>query len=76
MELFKGKILTAFSLFAQFPELIKSGKLGEYLKESHSRLATTFKSDVPKMFKLEDIVEALAYYEKNTSKGKILLQLN
>ncbi len=76
MELFKGKTITAFSVATYHQELAKTGKTREVLSEIHTKLETTFKSNVQKVFKLEDIVEALAYYEKNSSKGKILLQPN
>ena len=76
MELFKGKRITAFSLTMHIEELAKSGKILEFFNEIHTRLDTTFKSNVHKVFKLDEVVEALAYYEKNSSKGKILLQPN
>jgi len=76
MELFKGKTITAFSVAHYMQELAKTGKTREVFSEIHTKLDTTFKSNIQKIFKLDDIVEALAYYEKNSSKGKILLQPN
>jgi len=76
MELFKGKKITAFSLTPYIEELAKTGKIGEFFNEIHTRLDTTFKSNVQKVFKLDEIVEAEAYYQGNSSKGKILLQPN
>ncbi len=76
MELFKGKTVTAFNMGPFIKELIKNGKIREFFNEGHQRLDTTFKSNIQKVFKLDDIAEALEYYEKNSSKGKILLQPN
>jgi len=76
MELFKGKTVTAFNMGPYLKELIKAGKIREFFNKGHKRLETTFKSNIQKVFKLDEIAEALAYYEKNSSKGKILLQPN
>ncbi len=76
MELFKGKTIAAFSLTMYIEGLVKTGKVREFFNEVHTRLDTTFKSNVHKVFKLDDIVEALVYYQNNSSKGKILLQPN
>jgi len=76
MELFKGKKITGLYLTNYVLELTKNRTIGELFKEAHSRLTTTFKTSIQKVFKLEDIAEALAYWEKNSSKGKILLQPN
>ena len=76
MELFKGKKITGLYLTNYVTEQAKTGKIQEFFKEVHSRLGTTFKTSVQKVFKLEEIHEALAYYKENSSKGKILLQPN
>jgi len=76
MELFKGKQISGFSLRRYFEELAKVGKIAGLFQESHARLSTTFKTNVHKVFKLEEIAEALVYYKENSSKGKILLQPN
>jgi len=76
MELFKGKRVTGLVFATHVQELAKAGKLGEFFQEVHSRLGTTFRTNVHKVFKLEEIAEALAYYKENSSKGKILLQPN
>ena len=76
MELFKGKQITGLYLTNYVTEQAKTGKIQEFFKEVHSRLGTTFKTSVQKVFKLEEIVEALAYYKEHSSKGKILLQPN
>jgi len=34
------------------------------------------RTNIHKVFKLEEVSEALAYYKENSSKGKILLQPN
>lgn len=76
MELFKGKKISGHNFAAYFEGLIKAGKDEEFFNEIHSKLDTIFKTNVQKVFKMDEIVEALAYYEKNSSKGKILLQPN
>ena len=76
MELAKGKNVSSFSLLIYMERLGKEGKAGEFLSEVHSKLGTTLKTNVAKIFKLEEIEEALASYKENSSKGKILLQPN
>ena len=76
MELFKGKKITGLYLSNHIEECVKNGTVQEFFKEIHSRLGTTFRTNVHKIFKLEEIHEALAYYKDNASKGKILLQPN
>jgi len=76
MELFKGKRVSGLYLTNYVTELAKTGKIREFFQEIHSRLGTTFSTNVHKVFKLEEIAEALAYYKEHSSKGKILLQPN
>ena len=76
MELAKGKNVSSFSLPLYVEKMAKDGKLGEFLSEVHSKLGTTLRTNVSKVFKLEEIEEALAYYKENSSKGKVLIQPN
>jgi len=73
-DLFRFNQLAGLHLSLYLEELAKTGKLGEAFKEIRSLLPTIFKSNIQKVFKLDQVQEALAYYEKNSSKGKILIQ--
>lgn len=73
---FQNKTMEVLNIFNYSAELTKKGELVDFYKEIHKYLSTIFKSTIQKVFKLEDIKEALAYYEENSSKGKILIQPN
>ncbi len=76
MELFKGKTIGGQYLPDHMEEYAKRGELEKLFTELHELLPTVFKTHIHKSFKVEDIKEAFAYYEKNSSKGKVVLKLN
>ena len=76
LELFQGKTVSGLYLTNYIDELTKSGEIVKFFQEIHSLLGTTFRSEVHKVFALDDIKDALAYYKDNSSKGKILLKPN
>jgi NADPH2:quinone reductase len=76
LDLMREKVLTALSIPHYIEELKERNELGKFLDEVHKFLPTFFRTNVHKIYLLEDIKEAIAYYEKNSSKGKILLKLH
>jgi NADPH2:quinone reductase len=52
------------------------GELDKLYEEMHSHLKTTFKTNTQKVYPLEEIGEAIEFYQKNSSKGKVLVKLN
>ncbi len=76
MELFKNKTLGGLVVSDHFADYAKKGEMEKLATELHKLLPTAFKSHVHKVFKLEDIREAFAYFKENSSKGKIIIQLN
>lgn len=74
-ELFKGKTLSAFGLYVYLAKLSEQ-EVRDLLTKAHSLLPTVLKTKVEKVFKLEELKEALAYYHENSSKGKVLLKLH
>jgi len=57
-------------------EFKEKGELDKFYNEIHSRLTTTFKTSIQKVFLLEEIFQAIDFYEKNSSKGKVLIKPN
>jgi len=76
MELFKGKTIGGHYLPDHMEEYTRKGELEKLFKELHELLPTVFKTHIHKVFKVQEINEAFAYYEKNSSKGKVVLKLN
>ena len=70
------KSLNGLHLNNYIKELTRKGEFLKVIGEVHSLLPTTFKSNIHKVFKLEEINEALEYYKENSSKGKILVRPN
>ena len=75
-DLFQGKSITGLILTTYFNETAAKGERRKYFEEVHSLLPTVFKSSIQKIFKLEELEDSLAYYNENSSKGKILLRPN
>jgi len=80
MELFKGKTIGGLFLYNYIGELAAKGgqtEVNKFITEVHSHLPGALKTNIQKVFKFADILEALAFYKtSNSSKGKILVQLN
>ena len=79
MELFKGKTIGGLFLYNYIGELAEKGgqtEVNKFITEVHSHLPGALKTDIQKVFKFADILEALAFYKTNSSKGKIIVQLN
>ncbi len=75
-ELIKDKAVKGLIIFSYIEELRKKGQLAKFFDEVHSLLPTTFSSKIQKVYKMEDLQEALVCYKDNSSKGKILLKPN
>jgi len=73
---FLDKKVTGLWLQTYFKEVVAQGKTTEFFNEIHSRLNTIFESKIQKIFTLEDLEAAIAYYKENSSKGKILIKPN
>jgi len=76
LDLFKGKQLAGLYLTNFVDQMAKTGEITKVFAEIHSLLPSIFKSEIQKVFTLDNIQEALAYYNQNSSKGKILLKPN
>jgi NADPH:quinone reductase-like Zn-dependent oxidoreductase len=57
-------------------EFKQKGEMDKYYEEIHAPLKTIFKSEVQKIYPLDEIIEAFEYYETNSSKGKVLIKAN
>jgi len=76
MELFKGKTLGSRTLWGYHHELASKGEMDKGRDLVHSLLPTLLSTKVQKVFKIDDLQEALAYYQEKSSKGKILLKFH
>lgn len=74
--IFQGKTVTGFWLRPYLGKVAKLGQLPPLIQDVYSLLPTVLRSNIQKVFKLEEYKEALAYYEKNSSFGKVLLKPN
>jgi len=70
--LFGGKTLRGFWL-SQILGTMSGIERGELARECQKGLKTTLRSEVGKKFRLEEFGEAVEYYDKFSSKGKVLL---
>ena len=75
-DLFQGKMVTGLKGLDCLEGITSPEEIREFYKKLHSLLPTALRSDVQKIFKLEDFGEAIAYYNENSSKGRVLLRLN
>jgi len=73
--IFEGKVLRGFWL-TKLAKKWNAAKLQEVGSIIQKSIKTTFKSDVAKVFKFEEVDQALEYYAKNASKGKVLLKFS
>lgn len=76
--IFQGKTVTGFWLMNYMKQLGKIGKekVTELFEEAHSLLPTIFRSEIQKIYTLEEYKEALAFYSANSAKGKVLFKPN
>lgn len=75
-DLFQGKSLSGLIVFDYLEKLRTKEELPKFYNEIHELLPTVFKTDIQSVFKLDEINEALAFYQANSSKGKILIKSN
>ena len=75
-DLLQGKSLSGLIVFDFLERLRTMRELPKFYNEIHELLPTVFKTDIQKVFKLDEINEALAYYQANSSKGKVLIKPN
>lgn len=71
-----GKAITGFVSTHYVNEFKNKGELDKLFKELHTSLKTIYKIHINRTFSLEEIFDAMEYYNKNNSKGKILIKLN
>jgi len=76
MELFKGKTVGGLAMWDLVAEFTKKGEFQKLTDEVHSLLPNVFSSHVQRVFKLDDLKEAIEFYQANSSKGKILLKFH
>jgi len=76
VELMKGKVVKVLFLPQFIREVTEKGQVREVMKEIHSLLPTIFKTNVQKVYDINDLKDAIEFYNKNSSKGKVLLKLN
>lgn len=77
MELFKGKTIGGLFLYTYIDELAKKGgqeEVNKFVQEVHSYLPGALKTQIQKIYKFDEIFEALEFYKKSSSKGKIVIQ--
>jgi len=75
-ELFKGKRVGSLFMPTYAEQLKKKGEFEKFRDDVHNLLPTLLGSSVQKVFKIDDIKEAAAYWKENSSKGKILIKPN
>ena len=75
-EIEDGKSVRGLHYQRYLEEFQKKGELDKYYEEIHAPLKTIYKTEVHKMHPLDEVIEAMEYYEKNSSKGKVLIKLN
>ncbi len=76
MELFKGKKIGSLFMPNYAEEFNQKGELNKFYDEVHHLLPTVLRSHVQKTFKIDDIKEAIEYYNQHSSKGKVLIKAN
>jgi len=76
MELFKGKKISGLLIFPYVAELKKKGLLTQYFNDVHKYLPTAFKSNILNVFPVDQLKEALEYFNAHISQGKVLLKPN
>jgi len=76
MELFKGKTVGVLFLPLYLKEFKEKTDIVKFYDDVHTYLPNLLGSKIQKVFKIEDFKDALAFYEENSSKGKVLFQPN
>jgi len=71
-----GKSIHGLMAGTYVHEFIEKGELNKLYEDMHSRLKTTYKTDIQKVYPLDEIVEAIEFSEKNAAKGKVLIKMN
>lgn len=75
-DLVEGKSVSVLLLFDLTNKLRAKGELTNFYEEVHALLPTIFRTEIQRVFKLEEINEAVSYYQANSSKGKVLIKPN
>ncbi len=75
-QLEDGKSVKGLISYSYVMEWKERGELDKLYDELQSKLKTVYKSDIHKVCSLDEVLEAMEYYEKNSSKGKILIKPN
>jgi NADPH:quinone reductase-like Zn-dependent oxidoreductase len=70
------KSVTGLVYTTYIDELKEKGQLDKLWTAIHGSLKTIFRTNVHKIYPLNEIHEAVEYYKANSSKGKILIKLN
>ena len=75
-DLMQRKKVAGFVCVEHMIERNEKGDVQNYFKEMTDLLPTAFKTNIQKVFKFEELKEAIEYAEKNASQGKVLLRFD
>ena len=76
LEIIKDKAIQGLYIFSYIEKLREEGVLAKLFDDVHALLPTLLSSKIQKIYKMEELEEALAFYDKNSSNGKILFKPN
>ena len=75
-DLLQDKSVSGLIVFDYLEELKRKGELSKVYDEIHKDLPTVFKTNVTKVYSLDQIDEAVAFYQANANQGKVLIKPN
>jgi len=75
-EVENGKKIVGIQYLQYVKECQEKGELDKFYEEIHKPLKTIFKTQVQKVFPLDEVFDAIEYYEANRSKGRVLIKPN
>jgi len=71
-----GKCISGLFYLTYIGEFKQRGEMEKYWEEIHAPLKSLYKTEVHKVFPVDEAIEAMEYYQKNSSKGKVLIKYN
>ena len=75
-DLLDEKSVSGLILFDYLDEVKRKGGLEKFYDEIHKDIGTVFKTSINKVFTLDQINEAVAFYQANPAQGKVLIKPN
>lgn len=75
-ELENGKKVVGIRYLGYLKECKEKGGLDRFYKEIHTPLKTIFKTQVQKIYPLDEVFDGIKFYEENRSKGRVLIKPN